>query len=99
MDIGFSEEQELLREIKVDEDNYLLYSRKREEARIGEALADRADDLGLRDVEKVVVAPLVLRKVEGAAIIGFLKPVLLDERAIGAVLDEDALRSLGSEFL
>ena len=32
------DEQELLREIKVDEDNYLLYSRKREEARIGEAL-------------------------------------------------------------
>jgi uncharacterized protein involved in exopolysaccharide biosynthesis len=32
------DEQELLREIKVDEDNYLLYSRKREEARIGQAM-------------------------------------------------------------
>jgi len=32
------DEQELLREIKVAEDNYLLYSRKREEARIGEAM-------------------------------------------------------------
>ena len=31
-------EQELLREIKVAEDNLLLYSRKREEARIGEAM-------------------------------------------------------------
>jgi len=31
-------EQELLREIKVAEDNFLLYSRKREEARIGEVM-------------------------------------------------------------
>jgi uncharacterized protein involved in exopolysaccharide biosynthesis len=31
-------EQELLRDIKVAEENYLLYSRKREEARIGEAM-------------------------------------------------------------
>jgi uncharacterized protein involved in exopolysaccharide biosynthesis len=32
------DEQELLREIKVAEDNFLLYSRKREEARIGEVM-------------------------------------------------------------
>jgi uncharacterized protein involved in exopolysaccharide biosynthesis len=31
-------EQELLREIKVAEDNFMLYSRKREEARIGEVM-------------------------------------------------------------
>ena len=41
-------------------------------AGIGEALADRADDLGPGEVQQIVVAALVLHEVERAAIIGAL---------------------------
>ena len=34
-------QQDLIRDAKADEDNYLLYRRKREEARIGDALDER----------------------------------------------------------
>jgi len=34
-------QQDLIRGVKADEDNYLLYRRKREEARIGDALDER----------------------------------------------------------
>ena len=35
------DQQDLMRTAKADEDNYLLYLRKREEARIGDALDER----------------------------------------------------------
>ena len=35
------DQQDLLRTAKIEEDNYLLYVRKREEARIGDALDER----------------------------------------------------------
>jgi uncharacterized protein involved in exopolysaccharide biosynthesis len=52
-------EQELLREIKVAEENYLLYSKKREEARIGEALdQQKIANVAFADAPRVPVLPL-----------------------------------------
>jgi uncharacterized protein involved in exopolysaccharide biosynthesis len=52
-------EQELLREIKVAEENYLLYSKKREEARIGEALdQQKIANVAFADPPRVPVLPL-----------------------------------------
>jgi uncharacterized protein involved in exopolysaccharide biosynthesis len=49
-----TEQQDLARTVKADEDNYLLYLRKREEARIGDAL----DELRILNVA-IVNPPLV----------------------------------------
>src|SRR5260370_24573090 len=52
-------EQELLREIKVAEKNYLLYSKKREEARIGEALdQQKIANVAFSEPPRVPVLPL-----------------------------------------
>jgi hypothetical protein len=68
-------------------------------ARVGEAFTDRPDDLGTREVQEVIVAALVLRKVERAAIIGLLQPPLLHLRSIGAVLDQDSSGRFGAEAI
>ncbi|HEY6390635.1 MAG TPA: hypothetical protein VIX89_05130, partial [Bryobacteraceae bacterium] len=52
-------EQELLREIKVAEENYLLYSKKREEARIGDALdQQKIANVAFSEPPRVPVLPL-----------------------------------------
>jgi uncharacterized protein involved in exopolysaccharide biosynthesis len=51
------DQQDLIRTAKVDEDNYLLYLRKREEARIGDALDERKI-LNVAVVEPPVAAAL-----------------------------------------
>jgi len=52
-------EQELLREIKVAEENYLLYSKKREEARIGDALdQQKIANVAFSEPPRIPVLPL-----------------------------------------
>ena len=51
------DQQDLMRAAKADEDNYLLYLRKREEARIGDALDERRI-LNVAIVEAPVAAAL-----------------------------------------
>ena len=53
----------------------------------------------LGEVEQVVVALLVLQQVQAAAIVGLLQPLGLDLRAVGAVLDQDALGGFGAKDL
>jgi hypothetical protein len=64
-------------------------------ARLQIGVVDRADDIGPGDREQVVIALLVLRQIETAAIIGFLELVALDRGAIAAVEDEDAFCGSG----
>ena len=68
-------------------------------AGVGEALADRAYNIWPSDVEQVVVAALIPRKVERASIIGAAEPFALDRGAIGAVLDEDPLCGFDAKVL
>lgn len=56
------EQQALIRTTKADEDNYLLYLRKREEARIGDALDER-QILNVATVEPPVAAALPVHSV------------------------------------
>ena len=67
------------------------------DARIGELAGDLLDQLGPGEVEQIVVAALVLEQVETAAIILARQPPRLDRRAVGAVLDQDALRRFGAK--
>lgn len=64
-------EQELLREIKVDEDNFLLYSRKREEARIGEAMdKQKISNVAIAEAPRVPELPEPrLTAASGAALV------------------------------
>ena len=57
-----------------------------------EAAGDPGDNVGTGQVEQVVVAALVAAKREVTAIVGFGQLLGLDQRAVGAVLDEDAPR-------
>jgi hypothetical protein len=68
-------------------------------ARIGKALADGADHLWLGDVQKIVVALLVLDQVEACAIGVGGQFLVLDPGAVRTVLDQDALRRFGAECL
>jgi uncharacterized protein involved in exopolysaccharide biosynthesis len=53
------DQQDLMRAVKADEDNYLLYLHKREEARIGDALDERRI-LNVAIVEAPVAAALAV---------------------------------------
>jgi uncharacterized protein involved in exopolysaccharide biosynthesis len=64
-------QQDLLREAKTNEDNYLLYLHKREEARIEEAL-DRTRILNVAMVEKPTVPVSPVREVWVFGLVGLL---------------------------
>ena len=69
---------------------------------VGAGLGDSARQIasitsGRVRFEQVVVALLVRRQVEVAAIVGLGQLRSLDHRAVGAVLDQDALGRLGAE--
>ena len=82
---------------EVDFDQVKAVYREQIDAGVGETLADRTDDVGPGQVEQIVVAALVLHQVEAAAIFAALQPTLLDLRAVGAVLDEDAYCGFGTK--
>jgi uncharacterized protein involved in exopolysaccharide biosynthesis len=67
-------QQDLLREAKTNEDNYLLYLHKREEARIEEAL-DRTRILNVATVEKPTVPVSPVREVWVFGLVGLLLAV------------------------
>ena len=71
--------------------------RKDLRARFDEPLANAAHNVRLRDVEKVVVALLVLQQVEAGTISVSRQLFGLDAGSVGAVLDEDALGGFGAE--
>jgi polysaccharide biosynthesis protein PslE len=64
-------QQDLLREAKANEDNYLLYLHKREEARIEEAL-DRTGILNVGMVEQPTVPVAPVRSAVVFVLVGFL---------------------------
>jgi hypothetical protein len=64
-------QQDLLREAKANEDNYLLYLHKREEARIEEAL-DRTGILNVGMVEQPTVPTAPVRSALIFVVVGFL---------------------------
>jgi len=53
-------------------------------------VADLTDDLGSRQVQKVVVALLVVREVAAAAVAGLIEAMGLDRGAVRPVLHQDA---------
>ena len=61
---------------------------------------DRADDIGLRQHQQIVVAFQVVRvrRELGPAIVGFTELVALDHRTHRAVEDQDALLEQGGEL-
>ncbi len=69
-------EQEILREIKVAEENYLLYSRKREEARISEAM-DQQKIANIAISEPPHVPALPLPRVNMSVIAGYMAGVIV----------------------
>jgi uncharacterized protein involved in exopolysaccharide biosynthesis len=70
------DEQELLREIKAAEDNHVLYSKKREEARILEAM-DKSKIANVAVAEPPRVPVLPQARVSGGLIGGYLLAVAL----------------------
>ncbi|MGA3025697.1 MAG: Wzz/FepE/Etk N-terminal domain-containing protein [Bryobacteraceae bacterium] len=70
------DEQELLREIKAAEDNYVLYSKKREEARILEAM-DKSKIANIAIAEPPRVPVLPQPRLSGGLIGGYLLAVAL----------------------
>jgi methylenetetrahydrofolate reductase (NADPH) len=68
-------------------------------AMCGAAIPRWLDDLGTGQVQKVVVAALVLRKPEPAGIAFLGQPLGLHLGAISAVLDQDALRRFGAKLV
>lgn len=82
-------QQDLLREAKANEDNYLLYLHKREEARIEEAL-DRTHILNVGMVEQptIPVAP-----VRSALLFSFVGLLLAMTVSIGLVFTQEYLDS------
>ena len=57
------------------------------------AVANRADHLRLRQVHEVVIALLLLREIGARGIVLCRKSRALDGGPVGAVLDQDLLRS------
>ena len=55
--------------------------------------------VGPGQVEQVVIAALVVVERELAAIVGLVQPLGLDLGAVGAVLDQDALRGGGADVV
>jgi uncharacterized protein involved in exopolysaccharide biosynthesis len=82
-------QQDLLREAKANEDNYLLYLHKREEARIEEAL-DRTRILNVGIVEQPIIASAPVRSAGIFSLIGFLLAIVL---STGLVFSQEYLDS------
>ncbi len=76
-------QQDLLREAKANEDNYLLYLHKREEARIEEAL-DRTRILNVGIVEQPNVPVAPVRAAEVFSLIGLLLAIVLSTALVFA---------------
>ena len=76
-------QQDLLREAKANEDNYLLYLHKREEARIEEAL-DRTRILNVGIVEQPTVPVAPVRAAEIFSLIGLLLAIVLSTALVFA---------------
>jgi uncharacterized protein involved in exopolysaccharide biosynthesis len=82
-------QQDLLREAKANEDNYLLYLHKREEARIEEAL-DRTRILNVGMVEQPTVPVAPVRSAMVFSLVGFLLAIVV---STGLVFAEEYLDS------
>lgn len=82
-------QQDLLREAKANEDNYLLYLHKREEARIEEAL-DRTRILNVGMVEQPTVPVAPVRSALLFSFVGFLLAMTV---SIGLVFTQEYLDS------
>lgn len=82
-------QQDLLREAKANEDNYLLYLHKREEARIEEAL-DRTRILNVGMVEQPTVPTAPVRSALVFSLVGFLLAITV---STGMVFAQEYLDS------
>ena len=82
-------QQDLLREAKANEDNYLLYLHKREEARIEEAL-DRTRILNVGILEQPTVPVTPVRSAAAFGLVGFLLAIVL---SAGFVFGQEYLDS------
>jgi uncharacterized protein involved in exopolysaccharide biosynthesis len=82
-------QQDLLREAKANEDNYLLYLHKREEARIEEAL-DRTRILNVGMVEQPTVP---ISPARSAMVLGLIGLLLASTVSIGLVFTQEYLDS------
>jgi uncharacterized protein involved in exopolysaccharide biosynthesis len=74
------EEQRLLRNVKAAEESYLLYRRKREEARIGDALDERGI-INVAMIEEPRTPALPQRSSLSIALIGFMAAMVLSTGA------------------
>jgi uncharacterized protein involved in exopolysaccharide biosynthesis len=79
------EEQRLLRNVKAAEESYLLYRRKREEARIGDALDERGI-INVAMIEEPRTPALPQRSSLSIAFFGFMAAMVL---STGAALAAD----------
>jgi len=82
-------QQDLLREAKANEDNYLLYLHKREEARIEEAL-DRTRILNVGMVEQPTIPTAPVRSALVFSLVGFLLAITV---STGLVFAQEYLDS------
>jgi uncharacterized protein involved in exopolysaccharide biosynthesis len=80
-------QQDLLRTVKTDEENYLLYLRKQEEARINDAL-DRRGILNVAVAEEPTVPALPVRS---SLLYGFLSVLLAGVTSVGLAFTADFL--------
>lgn len=80
-------EQDLLRTVKTDEENYLLYQRKREQARMTEAL-DRTRIVNVAIAEQPVVPSLSSNSPAAVVLIGILLATVV---TLGAVFIQEYL--------
>jgi uncharacterized protein involved in exopolysaccharide biosynthesis len=89
------DEQELLREIRAAEDNYVLYSKKREEARIQEAM-DKSKIANIAIAEPPRVPVLPQPRVSGGLIGGYLLAVALVN--VGALVMGQSRRTVSTPW-
>ena len=80
-------EQDLLRTVKTDEENYLLYQRKREQARMTEAL-DRTRIVNVAIAEQPVVPSLASNSPVLVVLVGFFLAIVV---TLGAVFIQEYL--------
>jgi uncharacterized protein involved in exopolysaccharide biosynthesis len=80
-------EQDLLRTVKTDEENYLLYQRKREQARMTEAL-DRTRIVNVAIAEQPVVPSLPSNSPALVVLVGFFLAIVV---TLGAVFIQEYL--------
>ena len=99
-------QEALLQDVKAAEEQYLLYTRKREEARIGDAL-DQHNILNVSIAEQPVLPVLPARSVLGVGLIGLLSAGTLSTGLVFAAdylnpafrTPDDVLACLGSPVL